>query len=304
MRKMRLFLLLLLSTCCCLTSLAEKGDNWRVSDQDLTVWDSPDYQNKLGMVHRGYTFEEEAMDGDMVQFLYNGQKAYVATYCCEKISEKIEAKEPMQEMTATKQTKISDSSTIDSIPTSMATDSQDDGYSALLAIPFLILGLVGACISLVAFLFTFCYVFKYQALANWFNKKCGVAVIPNKRLNKLLLTPVLAAFATVLTAGVAFGVAGMVEENSNSQIALMVLAAVLFISTPIGILGYFYTKHKNQYGKRAARWMMVYSLLSIVAIYLVCILLMYLVIGIVALLVIALIICLAFPTRYYLVRRW
>lgn len=68
-----------------LSVMADKGDKWRVSDQDLTVWDSPNYLQKIGMIHRGYEIEELGIDGDMIKFEYKGQTAYVATYCCERI---------------------------------------------------------------------------------------------------------------------------------------------------------------------------------------------------------------------------
>ena len=65
-----------------------------------------------------------------------------------------------------------------------------------------------------------------------------------------------------------------------------------------------YKKDKEQYGKKAASWMMLYSFLSIVAIYLICVVIAYIIVGIVAVLIFALIVSLAFPTRYYVVRRW
>ena len=68
-----------------LSVMADKGDRWRVTDQDLTVWDSPNYLQKIGMIHRGYEIEEVGIDGDMIKFEYEGQTAYVATYCCERI---------------------------------------------------------------------------------------------------------------------------------------------------------------------------------------------------------------------------
>ena len=49
--------------------------------------------------------------------------------------------------------------------------------------------------------------------------------------------------------------------------------------------------------------MMAYSLFSIVAIYLVCVVIAYILIGIVAVLIFALIIAVAFPTRYYVVKK-
>lgn len=67
-----------------MAGFAEKGDMWEVKDADLTVWDSPNYLTKLGMMHQGDTFEEEGMDGDMIRFLYKGKTAYVASYCCQR----------------------------------------------------------------------------------------------------------------------------------------------------------------------------------------------------------------------------
>ena len=58
MRFLLFFIFAFLSLAC----FAEKGDMWEVTDADLTVWDSPNYLNKLGMMHQGDTFEEEGMD--------------------------------------------------------------------------------------------------------------------------------------------------------------------------------------------------------------------------------------------------
>ncbi len=76
----RFILLFLLSLLVAANVSAQR--KWIVSDQDLTVWDSPNYLNKLGMVHRGYEITETGMDGDMIRFEFEGQTAYVATYCC------------------------------------------------------------------------------------------------------------------------------------------------------------------------------------------------------------------------------
>lgn len=81
---MRVFLIMV-GILASLSVMADKGDKWRVTDQDLTVWDSPNYLQKIGMIHRGYEIEELGLDGDMIKFEYKGQTAYVATYCCERI---------------------------------------------------------------------------------------------------------------------------------------------------------------------------------------------------------------------------
>lgn len=82
------------------------------------------------------------------------------------------------------------------------------------------------------------------------------------------------------------------------------IGIALTIGIPILILWYRYKKDKSLYGRKAALWRMAYSLLSIAAIYLVCVVIAYIVIGIVAVLIFALIFALAFPTRYYIVREW
>ncbi|RHC77469.1 hypothetical protein DW830_06085 [Prevotella sp. AM34-19LB] len=57
-----------------LSVMADKGDKWRVSDQDLTVWDSPNYLQKIGMIHRGYEIEELGIDGDMIKSSTRGRR--------------------------------------------------------------------------------------------------------------------------------------------------------------------------------------------------------------------------------------
>lgn len=177
-------------------------------------------------------------------------------------------------------------------------------WGLLLVVLISVLGILGAVLACVALVFTFCYVFKYRSLATWFNKKCEQEVIPYKRFNKLLLPPVAAALATLIATWGLGAIIGLAEPESASQTGLLLLGGLLLLATPFCILCYVYFKYKRLYGKKAARWVMVYSLLSVVAIYLVCVALAYAVVGIAAILVLALIFSLAFPTRYYIVRRW
>lgn len=58
-----------------------------VTDETLTIYGDLQYINRLGQVHRGYTFEAQGLEGDMLVFTFNGQKAYAATYCCKQIQE-------------------------------------------------------------------------------------------------------------------------------------------------------------------------------------------------------------------------
>lgn len=93
MRFLLFFIFAFLSLAC----FAEKGDMWEVTDADLTVWDSPNYLNKLGMMHQGDTFEEEGMDGDMIKFLYKGKTAYVSSNCCQRFEPEPDSDEDVEE---------------------------------------------------------------------------------------------------------------------------------------------------------------------------------------------------------------
>lgn len=307
-----------------LASFAEKGDMWEVSDADLTVWDSPNYLNKLGMMHQGDTFEEEGMDGDMIKFLYKGKIAYVASYCCQRFEpepdsdedvEEGETETAMQEVVETTQVpnsqygnqNVASLSKKDSAQVTAQADANqqsetDEDLGVLLVSAIVILGLLGSVLGLIAFVFTFFYVFKYQTLAKWMNEKCGQEAIPYKRLNKLLLTPVLAALGSVFVTVLAGFLISGAEQGSTTQMEYGGIGIALTIGIPILILWYRYKKDKAQYGRKAALWRMAYSLLSIAAVYLVCVVIAYILMGIVAVLIFALIIAVAFPTRYYIVR--
>lgn len=309
-----LLVLFLLTATVAQTAWADEGDKWRVSDQDLSVWSSPDYLSKLGTVHRGYEITELGIDGDMIQFCYNGQTAYVASYCCERIpnetvqqaaTEKVETvvtPTPANKAAAKKETQLKEKET------APAHDEKSEELSAggiALSILLALLGVIGMGVGLVAFVFTVFYVFKYQSLAAWFNRKCEAEAIPYKRMNSLLWPPVIAALAMAILGGginclLTLGATG----NEGLQMLLFLLGILLTLAIPFFVLRYVYLKNKRQYGKKAARWMMIYSLLSITAIYLCCVVIAYVVVGILALLIFALILGLCFPTRYYIVRRW
>lgn len=321
MRFLLFFIFAFLSLAC----FAEKGDMWEVTDADLTVWDSPNYLNKLGMMHQGDTFEEEGMDGDMIKFLYRGKTAYVSSNCCQRFEpepdsdedvEEGEAEAAQQEVVETTQAPTSQSDTqkveaankkdsvqaaSEAVADELSEKFEDGGAPLMIAL--FILGILGGVLGLVAIVFTFFYVFNYGALARWFNKRCEGDVIPAKRFNKLLIAPVLAALGTVASTFVFGFAASVVDSESTSQILLAMLGIILTAATPGLTLWYRYRKDKKLYGKKTALWMMAYSLLSIAAIYLVCVVIAYILIGIVAVLIFALIFALAFPTRYYIVKK-
>lgn len=321
MRFLLFFIFAFLSLAC----FAEKGDMWEVTDADLTVWDSPNYLNKLGMMHQGDTFEEEGMDGDMIKFLYKGKTAYVSSNCCQRFEpepdsdedvEEGETESATQEVEETTQApnsqadiqKVENSSKKDSaqavseaVADELSEKFEDGGAPLMIAL--FILGILGGILGLVAIVFTFFYVFNYGALARWFNKRCEGDVIPAKRFNKLLIAPVLAALGTVASTLVFGYAASVVDSESTWQILLAMLGIILTAAMPSLTLWYRYRKDKKQYGRKTALWMMAYSLFSIAAIYLVCVVIAYILIGIVAVLIFALIFAVAFPTRYYVVKK-
>lgn len=170
-----------------MAGFAEKGDMWEVKDADLTVWDSPNYLTKLGMMHQGDTFEEEGMDGDMIRFLYKGKTAYVASYCCQRFEPepdsdveveeempaaatqqdaKEDAKNEKTELAAVAQQKGKQASNADAkkedmqapAGTQQSTEKEETGV--LMSIALLLLSLVGGALGLIAIVFTFFYVFQ------------------------------------------------------------------------------------------------------------------------------------------------
>ncbi|MCM1079563.1 MAG: hypothetical protein NC344_08125 [Bacteroidales bacterium] len=328
----RILLLLVLLLCGALQNAAAT-EKWVVTDRELTVWDSPQYYNKLGIVTRGYEIDAVAIEGDMIRFEYNGQTAYVAAYCCERVADAGTAeKTSAGDAVKTESVTQAGSNAVKAAGTSQAKGkaagnampageavtaaSPSAGLWNLLAIPMLLLGLVFMAAALVSIVFTVCYVFAPRKLAAWFNEKCGENVIPAKRLNRLLLPPVYAAIGTmaasVLVSGVGMSVVSCFEPGAMTEpegmtavavVAAFLAGVALVFSVPFFILRHWYRKYRALYGKKAARWMTVYSIMGLVAIYLICVAVAYIVIGLVALLLFLLILCVCFPTRYYLVRR-
>lgn len=260
----------------------------------------------------------------MIKFLYKGKTAYVSSNCCQRFEPEPDSDADVEEGESVAPQEVEETTTE---PTSQPVNQNVEASSKKdsaqvtaqakinqlsekfeeggepLAVALVILGLLGGVLGLIAVVFTFFYVFKYKALARWFNKKCEVDVIPDKRFNKLLIAPVLAALGTVASTLVFGYAASVVDSESTWQILLAMLGIILTAAMPSLTLWYKYRKDKKQYGRKTALWMMAYSLFSIVAIYLVCVVIAYILIGIVAVLIFALIFAVAFPTRYYVVKK-
>lgn len=288
MKRLKLILLLIVAGLIQLFA----GEKWIVTDAELSVWNSPDYQKKLGMIHKGYEIDAEGMEGDMIRFVYEGQTAYVASYCCKKV----EAEEnipttskPATVTPADNHVQVTRSAGKEVQELSSGTSGQgflakkdadgkqqtDAMIEKVSSLPVWLLGLL--CIFglayggilILALVFTFYYVFNYNKLRLWFNGKCGVDCVPAKRFNKLLQAPLLAVmlmvFANVLTAKLMYAI------PDSLSIAAVILSLAIVIGTPVLILSRSYIRQKHLYGARATRWLTVYSVLSVAALYFVCV---------------------------------
>ncbi|MDE5987214.1 MAG: hypothetical protein K2H16_08070 [Prevotella sp.] len=327
MKRMAVVALLL-----CLVQNLAAGEKWVVTDSELTVWDSPNYQKQLGMVTRGYEIDAIAIEGDMIRFEYEGNTAYVATYCCKRVVDtpavaSLDAQEAETAVAPVEKAPVKAVPAENGVKVEQAggdakagkTDAFDTGklHSKMgwAAIPLMLFGVVFLIVGLAAMVFTVCYAFKPKALASWFNDRCDADVIPAKRFNKLLLPPVYAAIGMMVASCVMSGVtvavgSGFIEDTPDHPGGMWILMACLGIlanlavvfSVPFFILRHWYKKYRDLYGKKAARWMTVYSIMGLMAIYLICVVMAYAVFGLVALLLLLLILCVCFPTRYYIVR--
>lgn len=112
---------------------------WVVTDEDLTVWDSPNYLNKLGMIHRGYEITETGMDGDMIRFEYHGKTAYVAEYCCKLLKQEPAKKTEPAQREAVIEVKKSESdrasNTIQETPQQQATTANEEAVDDATDVP-------------------------------------------------------------------------------------------------------------------------------------------------------------------------
>ena len=75
----------------------------------------------------------------------------------------------------------------------------------------------------------------------------------------------LMVFANVLTAKLMYAI------PDSLSIAAVILSLAIVIGTPVLILSRSYIRQKHLYGARAARWLTVYSVLSVAALYFVCV---------------------------------
>lgn len=65
-----------------LGSLSVFAEKYRVTDEYVTFYNSPERISALGRMERGTEFDVIGTDGSMLIFKYNGRNAYVASYCC------------------------------------------------------------------------------------------------------------------------------------------------------------------------------------------------------------------------------
>lgn len=259
------------------------GVKWVVTDETLTVWDSPENINKLGVLHKGYEFEEKSVDGNKICFDYNGQNGYVAMHCCQKVDD-IDAsqavEETTQEVSAAQAAATSSDADLKEVSAVNApTDNEQKpaqadelsskemallGGAMILAIPLGILKLLGIVFALI-------YAFKYDALRNWFNKRCGADCIPAGKINKLFRRLMLPAIVSSLV------------SFAGNFVNTGIVGSIVIVAVPCFFLFKIYKDYKENYGKTAALWTLLFSIFTIFTIILLVGLLMYVVFIVIAL---------------------
>lgn len=125
----------------------------------------------------------------------------------------------------------------------------------------------GGGVVFTIFIFIFCglYLFKYEALASWFNRRANYEIVPNKRINLLLLYPLVMIIPLRITA---------MAMPLDLSVILCVGAGAALVAVLI---------RSSRIGFRAAVWEFIYAALSLVAVgYLLTVLLWVLVIYAVA----------------------
>lgn len=259
------------------------GVKWVVTDETLTVWDSPENINKLGVLHKGYEFEEKSVDGNKICFDYNGQNGYVAMQCCQKVDDAAAsqaAEETTQEVTAAQAAATSSDADLKEVSAVNApadkvqkTAQADElsskemallGGAMILAIPLGILKLLGIVFALI-------YAFRYDALRNWFNKRCGADCIPAGKINKLFRKLMLPAIVSSLV------------TFAGNFVNTGIVGSIVIVAVPCFFLFKIYKDYKENYGKTAALWTLLFSIFTIFTIILLVGLLMYVVFIVIAL---------------------
>lgn len=259
------------------------GVKWVVTDETLTVWDSPENINKLGVLHKGYEFEEKSVDGNKICFDYNGQDGYVAMQCCQKVDDVVASQaveETTQEVSAVQAAATSSDADLKEVSAVNAPADNEQkpaqadelsskemallGGAMILAIPLGILKILGIVFALI-------YAFKYDALRNWFNKRCGADCIPAGKINKLFRKLMLPAIVSSLV------------TFAGNFVNTGIVGSIVIVAVPCFFLFKIYKDYKENYGKTAALWTLLFSILTIYTIILLVALLMYVVFIVIAL---------------------
>ncbi len=250
------------------------GVKWVVTDDNLTVWGTPDYNHKLGVLHKGYEFEEKSIDGNKICFDYNGQKGYVPMHCCQKVAPQ-DSDATVTE--ATSKVAVSSHSSDGELvevsavvpPSKIVKDTvRADNLSTrdvalmggmfLLGIPLLIL-------HVLAIAFAVFYGIWYNSLRDWFNKRCGTDCIPAGRINKL--------FKRLLLPSIIISVVAFASNFVNTG----VVGTAVIIVVPCFFLFKIFKDYKERYGKTAALWTLAFSVFTIFTIVTLCAMFMLLV---------------------------
>ena len=258
------------------------GERWVVTDRDLTVWDSPEYQNKLGMVHAGYEIDAVGLEGGMIHFLYDGRDAYVSAVCCAKAAPAPQAAPPSSRQPAAVKSagaQAVETDTSGQPYASAPTGATEGGEFNLDNLPAWQLAVLALCVLVglacglfwaVSCVFAGYYAFSYPKLRAWPNRRCGTDCIPAKRLNAQLKAPLLAIILMVAAQYIVFMPLVALFSTTGARLVAVATAAIVLPGIPFVVLRRAYRRNRTLYGPRAARYLMLYALLGVAAIYVIC----------------------------------
>lgn len=259
------------------------GVKWVVTDETLTVWDSPENINKLGVLHKGYEFEEKSVDGNKICFDYNGQNGYVAMHCCQKVDDVAASQaveETTQEVTTAQAAAPSSDADLtevsavnapaDKVQKTAEADKLSSKEMAMLG-GAMVLAIPLATLQILGIVFALFYAFKYDALRNWFNKRCGADCIPAGKINKLFRRLMLPAIVSSLV------------SFAGNFVNIGIIGSIVIVALPCFFLFKIYKEYNEKFGKTAALWTLLFSILTIYTIILLVALLMYVVFIVIAL---------------------
>lgn len=265
---MRRYSLLLLMVCLGLVAWADK---WKVVEDEVTVWDSPECTYEMGHLQKDKVINVQQVVGDWLMISYLGDDACVNKDACVEYVEATPAEKTEPKVIG----KTNDSQEVAAIQEESA-DVQQPSYSEklgdipenlkwllVIAIPIVIVIFV---LYVMAFVFLIFYVFMYDKLRRWFDRRCGMEIIPKSRINSVLKMMMgVALMSLVPYLILRFGTDWISNAMIKGTVQIVLMILMLFV--PFVRLKREYRRYSVAFGKKAAKWIIIYGMLSLFAVY-------------------------------------